>query len=385
MRNSTLYKLGGTLTFRRASTKILPEKNKKNVGWGNNLQNIEKSLREIYIADGFSPELEEKCLHWLRSNGTDLSIFTAEELDKLRVFAQTDQSGADAKIVAYECEARDYRKLFIHGVKPHVYVALKLFREVWPNKAREYGLDITEAIVSDLCDTPIELLKQHRSWFDLDKLIKASDNWSLSERYYYMAKQTCHSANYGIEWNTFIMNTLEKSGGKIVLTPEQGKFFLQTYRGLFPEIPERCRQVEHQVRTTGILYNVFGHPFIIWPGGNPPECVIRDMKSFYAWGPASAVAQITENAYSDMQEWIESSGKKVDLLADTHDSYMCQCPLQDLKEVAGKMKGFMEQKFISPVDGVPFQMGSETSVGFTWSPAKPDSNKNLCGLREFKV
>ena len=96
------------------------------------MQNIEKSKRGIYHSDGFNPHdpvLIQKCLYWLKTGDTD--PFTDEELDTLRVLLQRDQSGAEALIVAYDSEPRDYRQLFIHNVKPHVYVALKLFKDVW--------------------------------------------------------------------------------------------------------------------------------------------------------------------------------------------------------------------------------------------------------------
>ena len=41
----------------------------------------------------------------------------------------------------------------------------------------------------------------------------------------------------------------------------------------------------------------------------------------------------------------------------------------------------MNQKLISPVDGVEFNMKSECQVGFNWSGYKKD--KNILGLREL--
>ena len=65
-RNTTIYKLGGTETFRASSSKWF--------GRGTNLQNIEKSMRQLYWAD----------------DG--------------KVLVQVDQSGAEALIVSYLCE-----------------------------------------------------------------------------------------------------------------------------------------------------------------------------------------------------------------------------------------------------------------------------------------
>lgn len=373
MRNSTTYKLAKARTFRRTSTKILKQ-------WGSNLQNIEKSMRAIYHSDGFKrftdgykTDLMGRLSYWLASG--DLSVFTEEELSYLRVMLQVDQSGAEALIMAYDSQAGDYRKLFENNVKPHVYVAMKLFIDVWQKKMKERGgMDFD---INSLSNTPIEQLKLNPAWKDLDLLIKDSDNWSLQERYYYLAKQTVHSANYDIQWAMFIMNILDKSGGKIVIPRQEGERFLMVYRGLFPEIPDRNARIRRQVDDTKMLFNFHGHPYII-TNYNITE---KTYKELYAWGPQSTVGEITRTAFCDLQEYIENENKKWDILADTHDSYMAQCPLYDVKECSQKMKQFMNQRFTSPVDGVEFNMKSECQVGFNWAPYKKDINE--LGLREL--
>lgn len=369
MRTTTDYKLAGPKTFRRASKKLMNR-------WGQNLQNVEMSMREMYIPDGFSDSLKEKCAYWLET--FDTSVFTEEELFLLKVLVQVDQSGAEALIVAYECENGDYRKLFIHGVKPHVYVGLKLFKDIWKKKVKEHSLAISSEDIDEIDLLPIEKLKTHSAWKDLDWLIKESDNWPLSERYYYFAKQTCHSANYGIECNKFIMNVLEKSGGKVVLTKEQGTYFLQTYRTLFPEIPERCSRIEKQVKSTRVLYNLFGHPYQI----TDYEILQSKIREFYAWSAQSTVGEITRIAFSSLQEYIESEMKQWDILNDNHDSYLSQAPLKEVKEAIIKKQEFMNQSLISPIDGTHFSMRSEYKIGFNWS-AKNANNK--LGLREIKL
>src|SRR5690242_10436940 len=97
MRNTTQYKIAGTKTFRLSSSKALRR-------WGGNLQNIEKSMREIY------------------------------EPDPGKIFVQVDQSGAEALITAYCCEDGQYRELFKNGIKPHSYLGMHLFKDVWPKK-----------------------------------------------------------------------------------------------------------------------------------------------------------------------------------------------------------------------------------------------------------
>ncbi len=383
MKNSCTYKLAGPITFRRASSKILPDKNKKNVGWGSNLQNIEGELRSIYIPDGFSPSLEEKCIYYLENN-FDTSIFTQEELASLRVFLQTDQSGAEGVLVAWDSSDGDYRSIFRNGISPHVYVAMKLFPKEWKDSIKRLNVLIDPSCVGVLYDTKINDLKKNPDWGQLSALIKSSDSWPLTERYYYFAKQTVHSFSYDIRWHTFIMNILEKSGGKVVISKEDGERFLMTIRGLFPEVPERNRRIDDQVKLTGMLYNIHGQPYTIWPGGAPPEHLLTDMKKFYAWGPQSGVAGITQIAYTAMQNYIEEHKKKWDLLTETHDSYLTQGLLHDTKERFEVMsKCINEQQFVSAIDGDKFRMKSETKIAFNWGSYDPDKNK--LGMRVYKL
>ena len=677
MRNSTIYH-NIPKTFRRSSRSILGK-------WGGNLQNIEKGLREVYIPDGYNESLKARCKYYLETG--DTSVFTEEELLTLRIFLQVDQSGAEALIVAYDSDAGDYRQLFINGVKPHVYVAMKLFKDIWKEKAREHNTVVTGADVITLCDTKIPDLKKNAAWKTLDNLIKMSDDWSYDQRYYYFAKQTVHcmdketealtpkgwvsletlafgdnltpiaifngsiikfeipqswykqdyigdmckfvgdevdqlvtpdhkvvyesngkhnlgfakdvlfhsrlniptggyysggdldlpdwqikllvaiqadgqfienncvrfkfakdrkidrlinickegdisyrwhdwvgrttadnpvssivveglvdtlkyfngvkrwdswllrfslknlmtlieelkywdgsftstyrhkreyycssikqnidwiktichlvemqgtiniehdnvyklglngrrcsiaknkslikdwkgwvfcptvstgmflvrrnekisithnSGNYDIQAPMFRSNVLEKSGGKVVLSPEDSVYFLQCYRGLFPEIPERNERVRRQVDKTKMLFNLFGFPYTI-TNYNITEATYKE---YYAWGPQSTVGEITRIAFTNLQTYIEEAHKQWDILADTHDSYLVQCPLLDVKECMSKMQECMNQELISPIDGVKFNMRSECKCGFNWGSYKKE--KNELGLRELQ-
>jgi hypothetical protein len=367
VRNTTLY-TNKPKTFRRSSTSIFGK-------WGDNLQNIKKNIRSIYIPDGFTKELEAKCQFFLETGET--FQFTEEELVSLKVLLQTDQSGAEALIVAYECKDGDYRKLFKHNIKPHVYVALKLFPDVWKKKMREKaGLDID---IDLLNITPIELLRSNPEFKELDLLIKDSDNWGTGERYYYYSKQTCHSGNYQVGWHTFIMNTLEKSGGKVVLKRQQGEHFLNTYHSLFPEIMERNFRIRCAVDQYKLIYNIFGFPYQI----TNYDITEKTYKEYYAWPSQSAVGEITRMAFTNLQTYIEEHHRKWDILADTHDSIMQQVPLLEAKEGKQKMQEYMNIEMTSPVDNVKFNMKSECQIGFNWGPFdKHNPDKNRLGLRE---
>lgn len=382
MRNSTVYGPAGTKTFRLSSksilaTKVLVDGKRKKKGWGSNMANIEKNLRSIYKPDGYTPSLAEKCLYYMETK--DLSVFTAEELEKLRIFIQTDQSGAEALIVAYLTVAGQYRELFKHKIKPHSYLGMHLFSYIWPDKMREYGLmsGDSDFDIKAMCSRSIGELKQNKWWKPLGNLIKSTDDWPMDQRYYYLAKQTEHSSNYDVGANTFRMNVLEKSGGKVVISSEEAARFLDVKHGLFPEIRGYHRWVRRLAENNKIIYNLHGHPYTI----THYEILDSHLKEIYAWIPQSTVGEITNIAYTRMYEYIRDNKKRWDLLANTHDSYLLQCPLSEELECAAKAKQLIEQRFKSPIDGAEFQMGSETQSGFNWSPYK--KGKNDLGLREI--
>lgn len=368
MRSSCTYNISGTKTFRLSSSKILRQ-------WGENLQNKEKGMRIMYVPD----------------NG--------------KIFVQVDQSGAEALIVAYLCKNGNFRKLFTNNIKPHVFVALHIFSEVWKKKLKEKGYALSEGFnIDDILNLPIDKLRSHPDWNNLDHCIKDSDNWSLQERYYYLAKQACHSGNYSITAPTFRLNVLEKSGGKIVISKEDAEKFVNTYNSLFPEIREWHEQVRIQVEMHSMLFNLHGEPYTI----TTYNILESSWKELYAWIPQSSVGMITNIAYSNQQTFIEVTHKQNtvhqigllpeivvmvldtygskprywDILANTHDSYLDQALIGEEIECSQIMKQFINQKFTSPVDGVEFSMKSEAVAGFNWSPAKKDGS-NPEGLKEI--
>lgn len=333
-RNTCFYNIGKTNTFRSSSSEILKT-------WGTNLQNITKHLRHIYHADpGYK-------------------------------LLQRDQSGAEALVVAYLCKPGKYRDLFIYGIKPHVYVALHMFKDKW--KKEDKSLDIDGAVKLN----PKEL-KNHAQFKQIDKLIKSSDKWPADRRYYYLAKQTCHSANYGITANRFRINVLDKSEGVISLSKKDSEFFLSFYRSMFPEIVDWNYEVFKQLRKTKTLFNLFGHPRLFTKDINQDNWV----KEAYAFIPQSTVGEITHVAFREMQKWIEYNKVDWHLLTNTHDSFLLEYPdNEDDERMAIEVsEQCFAQSFLSPYDKVEFTMKSECAVGYNWGPFGED---NKMGLKEI--
>ncbi len=345
MFNTTLHNQAGTITFRRSSSAICLNW-KQGIYCGSNLQNLSKPLKKIYHA----------------KKGYKL--------------CQVDQSGAEALIMAYLCREGSFRKLFLNNIKPHVFVGLHLFKNIWSQKINEHQLDI-KFDINELINCKIEDLKKHPRWKEIDELIKSSDNWSASERYYYIAKQICHASNYGVGDRMFCINTLEKSEGKIVIEINKAQEYLNFYHMLFPEIREYHREIEQQVIATKTLYNLFGFPRLF-----SEEITSKSLKECYAFIPQSTVGCITAIAFTKLQQFIEDNNLSWDILADTHDSYLVQCPKDEAMDCITIMKSFMEQDLISPRNE-KFKMKAECAIGVNW--LSYDENKNPLGMKGIEI
>jgi len=343
-RNTTLYKIAGPETFRLSSKTLFARKSSSFGpafdGYGTNLQNIEKYIRAIYIPD------------------------------KGKLFLQRDQSGAEALIVAYLCKPGRFRDLFIYGVKPHVFVALHLFKEQFIEK--EPSL---KDVIYKATKTEIKELGNLNKWNEVDFLIKDSDNWSSKERYYFIAKAACYLANYEGHGHALRLSILEKSEGAIVLTDKEGEEYLQFYRTLFPEIVNWRYGIDQKVRVSKVLYNLFGHPREF------TQNLKDNFRDCYAFIPQSTVGVITHIAITKMQQYIEEHNLDWDILQNNHDSFLVQSPILEWRHCAEKMKEFIEIDLISPYDKTPFKMRSGLTIGKNWGPYH--ETKNPCGLIEI--
>jgi len=336
-RDTCKYVISGTTPFRLSSKKMLPNKRQDtpNRNFGGNRQNIEKGMRVVWQAD------------------------------KGYKLVQVDQSGADALIVAHLCRKGKYRSLFENNVKPHTYIALKLFKNEWQKHFSTS--EINEAIKA-----PIEELVKLKFWPELNKLIKSSDDWEHGKRYYFLGKKIVHGGSYGMFENTLILAVFKDTNGLVRISKEEAKNFLFGSTGFhseFPEIKEWHQRVYIEAKKTRQLRNLFGFPYNITDYINKD-----DYKDLIAWVPASTVACITRNAFIKTHEYITNKDRDWHLLHDTHDSYLVEAREGEELECAKHMQEQLGVDLVSPVDGTKFKMKSEASVGWNWSPYKKDSN-----------
>ena len=340
---TTAWHIAGTDTFRLASRKLLENKPFCN-GYGSNLQNLTDRQSRIFIAP------------------------------KGKKFISCDQSGAEAFIVSYLCKPGcKYRELFANGIKPHSFVALHIFTKQIEKLWGKGSLDAFTA-------SPISKLRSITGFKELFDFIKSTDGLPPRLRFYFIAKQVCHSSNYDASDSALITNTLQKSDGAIVLTKQEAGLFLDIlHNQLFPEI-RGCfhKDVELLLRTTRTLRNLFGYPKEYYYSVITPKL----LREAYAFIPQSTVATITNIAYTQLQTIIEEEHLLGwDMLNNKHDSVMGQFPEDDIPQAAWLVKSFLEQELVSPY-GEKFRMKAEVSIGSNWG--KYDSENNPEGLKEYK-
>jgi len=313
-------------TFRSGSSVLLRFKSNKNTGFGTNLQNWRKQIRELVVPF---------------DSGGETTLF------------QIDQAGAEALIVAYLCRSDNkLRQLFTHKVKVHSYVAAHLFADHW----RLSGHKCIDAVIR--CD--IKDIKTIPGWVDLEKAIKESDNDIPSKRFYYMAKQTVHSSNYGIKAPTFVMNVLDKSEGQVVIPLVEGKRFLDTYHNIFPEIRQWHNDVAETLKKARTLRNLFGYPRI-FNGYVTDDTVLKDA---YSWIPQSTVGCITHIAARELCD-IAAKRKDFCVLKNDHDSLLLEVENGAVEDVSALAMTSMARELIND-RGERFKMGAEIQIGKNW-------------------
>lgn len=349
MRSSCGWKPGLTKTFRNKSGMLLNDT-------GLNLQNPSERVCRIHIPD-------EGC-----------------------EFIQADLAGAEALDVAMRTpRGGKFRLLFEHGIKPHVFVAMNLFQEQW---AKETPYDVKHLVTLD-----IPQLAQHPEFKALDKIIKKH-----YERYF-IGKKTCHSFNYLKMPGTFRFDVLKESEGKVVLSLKQAEEFRSIYLGLFPEIfADWHQKVISDLKETRTIYNSLGYPHY-FSGHVENDKTIREA---VATGPQSTVGCVANIAACDIQDYIEVSKRRWDLLNNKHDSLLAQAPAgEEAIECAKKLVEYMGRVELCSPFGEKFFMRVEVAIGKNWDKESfncknCNKKKELCscgnyeaenpeGMREVKV
>ncbi len=324
-RLTTSYKIGGTSSFRLAASKMLGY-------YGTNLQNPSDSLMQCVVA----PEG--------------------------RKFLQPDQAGAEALVVAYECPAGKFRRLFQLGLKVHSYLALQIF--------------------TDHFCTGMKQPRERYSFVDPDILKSYPEVKELftviqdDSKKYDLGKRGIHANNYGMKWRTFQSTCLDISDGQTVLSPAESKHILNTTNLTFPEIMVGQSETVEKLKRGRTLCNLFGYPrtfYGIWTDG-----MLRDA---YAFVPQSTVAVITHKAYTKMFHYIRKNRLPWQLLNNKHDSLLMEIPdtAEHTEHATKELRAAFEIELTSS-HGEKYFMRSGISVGYNWG--KHHKIKNPQGMKE---
>lgn len=271
-----------------------------------------------------------------------------------------DQAGAEALIVAYLAKPGRYRQLFIHGVKPHTYVALHLFIDKFrgDHPRERYWLQ------------PPEVLRALPEWPALSSTIAAS------KFEYDIGKRVGHASNYGMGPNTFRDNCLKESEGTLVLSFAQAALFLSTYKTLFPEIVEWQDEIEQTIKAHRLLRNLFGFPRRF-------ERLLSDayIREAISWIPQSTVGCITHLGIRATRRDMEAGDIAGCVFNNKHDSFACLVPDAFVERVGRRMCAALCVT-LTGRDGAQFRMKSELQVGQNFKKAGPD---NPGGMKELKI
>lgn len=303
------FNMGGTESLRAASSKFLSD-------FGNNAQNV--------------PELLRRCI-------------TAPEGYN---FIQSDQSGAEARVVAYESNDRNYIECFEYGVKPHVIMALNIFIDRFRGKEPKSRYYFKRP--SELVALP--------EWKILEKLIKDTTDA------YALGKMTCHASNYRMRWRTFQIAVLEFSKGTIRLTQKEAQAMLDAYYVLFPRVQVWQCEIENQVTKNGVLYNAFGHPRFF--NRRITDAYIRTAISYV---PQSTVGVLAHQAAIAIMNNSRIQELPIYLNANIQDALLIAIPEEYTEEV----QQIQEQALTTTLTTTDFKrtytMQVESNVGKIWA------------------
>lgn len=279
-------------------------------------------------------------------------------------FVSPDQSGAEALIVANLAPEGRYIELFRNGVKPHTYLAGKLFGPRLP-EWKPLGI---EAFLAAKSAAEISRLD---CWSGLAYAIETSG------KPYKVSKMTIHARSYKMGWKTFQGNSLKQSEGKLVLSPQDCKYFLGGFDAEFPEILVWQDEVVWMAKRNRSLKNLFGYPRAF-------ERIFTHSyeREIVSWIPQSTVGCLTTEAVFIVDDYIHQRNRPWNILNEKHDSFLVEVPDADVEECARISSGAIKSFKLIGRHG-EFSMKSSTAVGKNWG--KFDPVDNPLGMQEYRL
>lgn len=204
--------------------------------------------------------------------------------DKGHFLLDCDLAGADAQVVAWDCEDEILKKRFRAGARIHLENARDL-----------YG----PTVVGPLWDKE-------------------------NPREYWAFKTAVHGTNYGAAARTTAISV----GWKIEFAQKfQAKWF-----SLHPNIKNWHQDTQHKLNSTRTITNKFGYRRIFFSSG--------DFTNALAWIPQSTVAIVTDRGAQRVSKYLPW----VTILVQVHDSLVMQVPYHrlDLPKLKKEMSEILE-------------------------------------------
>lgn len=231
------------------------------------------------------------------------------------IMIEVDLAKAEAHCVAFLCQDANMIEAFESGVDVHSYNASKIF-----------GLPIEE----------------------------------ITKRKRQMGKKVVHASNYNMGPQTFSDN-LAANG--TFMSQRECKFLLDAYRRRFPGLARWHKTIDEEVKSTRMLYNMYGRPRRFLGDLNP-----NTFRSAYAFKPQSTVAELLNKGLIKISndDYLLDLIQK--LLTTVHDSIIFQVHRDNWKSLPGilsSVEHHLSHEFTHK--GRKFTIGSDFTFGTHWS------------------
>jgi len=233
------------------------------------------------------------------------------------LLVELDLARAEAHAVAYLCQDESMIHAFESGIDVHTFNASKIF------------------------NIPMEeVTKDMRT----------------------MGKRIVHARNYKMGPGTFSDNLAKTF---VYYSMSKCKALLDAYSARFPGLDRWHRQIEYEVKTNRVLYNMFGRPkrFL----GLVNDAMVRNAISYI---PQSTVAELLNRGIIKCANdpRLGRDQFDIDLLTTVHDSVVFQVPysqLPNLHVILTIMKDHLSHTFTHK--GRSFTIGVDAKIGTAWA------------------
>ena len=305
-RFTTSLNITGTNTGRLSSSY-------SDFGTGSNLQNVDRSLRYIFVPDpGY--------------------VFVNVDLEQ----ADSRNVGALCWNLCLESKGADYAGAYLdacEGGDLHTQVA----RMVWD-------------------DLP---------WGDKSNWRNVADVIFYRQDSY---RQTCKRLGHGSNYLGKPRNMSEKTHIPVQLVKE----FQRRYFSAFPAIPDWQADTKEQLKTTGMLTTPFGRRRMFFDrlDANPT------LNAAIAYKPQSMTGDAINDGLCQAWEAARPAKLDIQALLQVHDSILWQVPIKDAARCIDHIMTTMPVS-LTLAGGRPFTIPLEAKVGFNWSDSGPDNPHGL--------